>query len=180
MIALSEIGQHAALLLLMPFLAIAIATDLRRRHVSNVLIACMFAGGFGSQVTLAGLSGLLIALGGAVIGLIVLLPFYALGGMGAGDVKLLAAAGTFLGPQGALLAGAFTLGAGGLLAVAVLAWHGFARSARNRLPEAGVRVLRVGGVSTVQLPYSLAIAAGALAAAYNASGDHFSSWVSSW
>ena len=176
--ALTDIGNNVAFVLLLPFLAIALTTDISRRHISNLLIAYMLVSGVVLQAALFGMSGLIAAVGGLVVGLVVLLPFYALGGMGAGDVKLLAAAGTFLGPEGALLAGVFTLAAGGVLALAVLAWYGLARYLRARMPN--IRLAPVSGVAKLELPYSLAIAAGTLIAAYNTSVEPFGSWVSTW
>lgn len=177
MSSLTDIGQNPAFLLLVPFLAIALTTDISRRRIPNLLIAYMLGCGVVAQVALLGPSGLFAALGGLVVGLVLLLPFYALGGMGAGDVKLLAAAGTFLGPDGALLAGALTLGAGGLLALAVIVWHGVVRT---RLPGARVAAQPVLGVTSRQLPYSLAIAAGTLIAAHNTGAEPLVPWVSSW
>lgn len=43
--------------------------------------------------------------------------------MGAGDVKLMAAAGAFVGTGGAFWAAALALLAGGTLAVAIIAWR---------------------------------------------------------
>src|SRR5690606_25938791 len=63
-------------------------------------------------------------LAGAALGLGVSLPLFALGGLGGGDVKLLAAVGAFLGPGKlgtALLAAGL---AGGALALAVAVWRG--------------------------------------------------------
>ena len=49
---------------------------------------------------------------GFATGLVLFLPFYALRGMGAGDVKLMAACGLFLGPVAAAAAVAASLLAG--------------------------------------------------------------------
>jgi prepilin peptidase CpaA len=54
------------------------------------------------------------------MGFAVLFPFYLRRGMGAGDVKLMAAAGAYLDPSGALLAAAIALLAGVFLAVAIV------------------------------------------------------------
>ena len=61
------------------------------------------------------------ALGGFAVGFGLFLPAFVAGVLGAGDVKLMAAAGAALGPAGALWAVLFTSLAGGLYAVAVLA-----------------------------------------------------------
>ena len=58
-----------------------------------------------------------------------LLPFYMLGGMGAGDVKLLAASGSILGPEEVLVAFLYSALIGGLYAIVVLYRHGALREA---------------------------------------------------
>ena len=177
----TEIAQNAALLLLVPFLAIALVTDLARRQIPNLLIVYMFGVGLTLQAALFGPTGLLYAFEGLAVGLIVLLPFYALGGMGAGDVKLLAAAGTLLGPAGAFVAGILTLIAGALLALTVLGWRAFARLVRDRRRDGHIAALAAGAdVMPVQLPYSVAIAAGTLMAAYNNRLGPINPWRTSW
>ena len=54
---------------------------------------------------------------GCVIGLVLMLPGHVLGATGAGDVKLMAAVGTLLGPLVVVNAVLFTAIAGGVLAV---------------------------------------------------------------
>jgi len=132
------VGIRTATLML-PFLGAAVASDILHRRIPNILVALMLACGL--AVHLASLddagSALLASGSGAAVGFLILLPFYALGGMGAGDVKLLAAVGSFFGPSGALLAGIFTLVAGALLGLAVIAcrYRGLRPSAvaRSRL-----------------------------------------------
>jgi prepilin peptidase CpaA len=169
------------LLLLLPFLAIALVTDLSRRQIPNLLIVYMLGFGVVLQAAFSGPSGLFDALAGLVVGLIVLLPFYALGGMGAGDVKLLAAAGTFLGPAGALVAGVCTLVAGAVLALGVLAWQAIAQLVRNRSRHAHVAAITAPTpVARVELPYSVAIVAGTVIAAYNTRLEPVVPWIRSW
>src|SRR5437763_746154 len=71
-----------------------------------------------------GFEGLGWSLLGTVIGLALLLPLYAIGGMGAGDVKLLAGVGAWMGS--AVTLGAFVTSAvvGGLMAMVMVAWSG--------------------------------------------------------
>lgn len=115
-------------------LLLAVWHDVRTRRIPNRLVfsgalmglalnTLLPAGaGFFSEPT--GALGCLSALGGTAVGLASLLPLYALGAMGAGDVKLMAMVGTFLGPQAALDTALLSLLAGGLLALAVAAWTG--------------------------------------------------------
>src|SRR6185436_20859653 len=87
---------------------VACVTDIRSRRIPNVLTfgaavaAVLFPG------ATAGTSGLLVALGGWVVGLLLFLPFFALGGMGGGDVKLLAALGAWIGPRDAFMLAIYT------------------------------------------------------------------------
>jgi prepilin peptidase CpaA len=59
------------------------------------------------------------------VGFAFFLPFFALGGMGAGDVKLLAALGAWLGPTQAVWLALFSLIAGGVLGLAVALGFGY-------------------------------------------------------
>jgi len=96
--------------------------DLARRHIANWIPAAALAGGFGWQIGQNGLwPGAGYALGGAAVGFAVFLIFYLMGGMGGGDVKLMAGFGALLGVSGVLWAALLTAGIGGHLALAVLA-----------------------------------------------------------
>ena len=70
----------------------------------------------------AGWEGLWYSLIGTVVGLALLLPAYAIGGMGAGDVKLLAGVGAWL--WGSITAYAFAVSAivGGVIAIGMVLW----------------------------------------------------------
>jgi len=79
------------------FLIAGATSDYRSRRISNRLNGAAVTVGIALHCTLGGLDGLLFALSGFGIGLLVLiLPFVA-GMIGGGDVKFAAAAGTFLG-----------------------------------------------------------------------------------
>jgi prepilin peptidase CpaA len=73
------------------------------------------------------------SLAGLFVGALLFFPMFALRGMGAGDVKLLAALGAWLGPgQVAVVALATSL-AGGAIAVVVAFAHGYLRKALRNL-----------------------------------------------
>jgi len=115
------------------------------------------------------------ALGGALAGLGCTLPFYVLRVMGAGDTKLMAGVGAFLGFPAVLGAVVYTFIAGGIAAIAFALWRrSLKRFAANVIRAAqGLVYTALAGVhSTValprgasvgKLPYGLAICAGTLA-----------------
>lgn len=103
------------------------------------------------------------------MGLIIWLPFWMLRMLGAGDVKLFAAAGVWLGPWSALEAALLAAAVGGVLALGWLVWkRGAAGAARTLALWVGsMRATRsvhpvVDARDTLRLPYGLALSAGAL------------------
>ena len=144
--------------------------DLWTRRVPNKLTLSLAALG----VTLAalGLSGLspMAALGGVVVGLLLMLPGHVIGATGAGDVKLLAAIGTLLGPSGIAVAFLYSAIAGGVLALIVAVRRRVLRESIERTAA----LVRTGGGNVAAIEdssknnrfaYAPAIAIGALAAA---------------
>ena len=73
--------------------------------------------------------GLQHAIVGLLVGGAVFFPFFALGGMGAGDVKLMAALGAWLGWQPVLFIAMYGAVAGGVLAIFVALGSGYLRQA---------------------------------------------------
>jgi len=98
--------------------------DFKTRRIPNYLTFGTAIAGLGFQVGMHGLSGLISGLLGLVTGFALLILFYVKGGMGAGDVKALAALGTWLGPAGAFELFIYMAISGGILCVAVLWWRG--------------------------------------------------------
>lgn len=100
-------------------LAVATVIDIRSRRIPNGLSAGMAGLGIGLAAT--GTSGITVAasFGGCFLGLLLMMPGYALGATGAGDVKLMAAVGAIVGLPLVLSAFLFTSIAGGVLAVLV-------------------------------------------------------------
>lgn len=77
-------------------------TDIRSRRIPNVLILVGLVVGLFSQAQSGGLAGLGLGFLGALIGFLALVPLFALGRMGGGDVKLVMVCGAFLGWRAAI------------------------------------------------------------------------------
>lgn len=119
--------------------------------------------------------GLGFALGGFALGLVLMWPLYLMGVLGAGDVKLMAMAGTYLGAAATLHAVAFVFISGGLLALALVLWRRAWLSVLSNLKGiflmlrvAPETVLHPQGVlasmpSVGRMPYGVSICAGTLA-----------------
>jgi prepilin peptidase CpaA len=104
-------------------LLVACWTDLRSHRIPNVLVLIALAAGLVLQLALGGLSALGFGVAGVFAGFLVFLFPYLRGGMAAGDVKLIAACGAFLGPVGAVLAGGLATIFGALIGSALIALH---------------------------------------------------------
>ena len=162
----------AALLLL--FFSAAVITDLRARIIPNALVLT----GALTGILLAGLHpegiGFLRALGGLALGLVIFLPVYFLRAMGAGDVKLMAMTGAFLGYAAVPEAALWVLLMGGALALVFALRRSVARRMVGNLREmlfsaaasVQIRVLpdfSRGPQTAARLPYAVAIALGVTA-----------------
>jgi prepilin peptidase CpaA len=131
--------------------AAATVEDLIRRTISNWVSLAALAGGFLCQCLAFGWRGALAAAAGAAAGFAIFLIFYLLGGMGGGDVKLMAGFGALLGAGRLLQAAFWTALLGGLVAAVVLTVH-MLRS-RNKPPAPG-------RTQPLFIPYAPAIACG--------------------
>ncbi len=109
------------LITLIAVLLTVVVTDIRSYRIPNWLTAPAMAGGLLIHTFLNGQAGLILSLEGLGLGLGLFLIFYLMGGMGAGDVKLMAVVGSFLGPTEVLYAAMMIGLLGGLYAVASMA-----------------------------------------------------------
>jgi prepilin peptidase CpaA len=110
---------------------ISCVTDVRTRRIPNVLT-------FGAAI--AGVifhaawgDGALFSVEGWAVGLAAFIGPFVLGGLGAGDVKLLAALGAWLGPREAVWLALYTGIAGGILSLIVAAFCGYLRQALSNV-----------------------------------------------
>ena len=114
-------------------LALACISDLRTRRIPNVLTLSAVVTAFLFHLVTGGWSAAGWSLAGCVLGALLFFPLFALRGMGAGDVKLLAAVGAWLGPSQVLIAALATSLAGGVIALAVALGHGYLKPAGRNL-----------------------------------------------
>jgi leader peptidase (prepilin peptidase)/N-methyltransferase len=144
-IVVGRLPGAPALCFLAAHLVIAVITDLRTRRIPNRLVMSLAAGGLfaasisGSRVVVERLLG-----GLAGMAVFTLIAACVKGAVGGGDIKLMAAAGLYLGPCLVLRAMAWTFIAGGVISLTML----------------GIRKTTLRGA----VPYAPAIAIGVLAA----------------
>jgi prepilin peptidase CpaA len=148
----------------------AAAIDMRTRRVPNVLTAGIALVGFALAATGLGRVQMGASLAGCLVGLAVMLPGYLIRAMGGGDVKLLAAIGTLLGPAATLRAFVASAIAGGLIAIFVAYRRGrFAATIMGTaalVTSAGSRIDEIGDTQrNNRFAYAPAIAIGAIVAA---------------
>jgi prepilin peptidase CpaA len=113
--------------------AIACVFDLRTRRIPNALTFGAALAALVFHRFTGGTEGAMLAAGGWVVGLFLFLPFFAMRGMGGGDVKLLAALGAWLGPEQVLWLAIYTGIAGGVLGVWTAAAHGYLKTAMRNV-----------------------------------------------
>lgn len=166
-------GHHLEIAYLVAALIVAsigAATDYRSRRIPNWLTGAGFVSGLLLHLALGGWHDLGSAfLGGIVAGSIFLI-FYLAGGMGGGDVKLIAAVGCLAGLSQVASILVSTALAGGIFAVALAA---MSRRLKQTVGNVGSLMLHHGtsglhphpefnlnNPNTLRLPYGIAIAAG--------------------
>lgn len=151
-------------------LGLAVWRDVVDEKIPNVLTIGALLVGVAAQFLLGGVDGLRTAIAGAAVGFGCLLPLYLLKGTGAGDVKLMAAVGAFLGPGATFLAVLLTLVAGGIVAIALVVSR--TAGSRRQFVEAPLtdgRAVDVAppswsSIRKERFPYAVAIAIGTIAA----------------
>jgi prepilin peptidase CpaA len=148
-------------------LGLACASDLRTRRIPNMLVLATAL--IGITVSMAAkpvAAGLIQALAGLGTGLAIWFPFYAFRMIGAGDVKLFAAASTFLGARLAVEGALYTALFGGVLSIVFMVIDSGWSWTVLRVGQAvhNPALVQENPGSRRRMPYALAIAAGVLTA----------------
>jgi prepilin peptidase CpaA len=111
--------MNAAQLIGLGLAAVACGCDLRTRRIPQVLTLGGALAGFAFHLASGGWSGAALSAAGWALGIAIFFAPFALGGLGAGDVKLLGALGAWLGPDDVTWLALYAGVAGGVLAVVV-------------------------------------------------------------
>jgi prepilin peptidase CpaA len=155
------------------FLLVAAVWDILRRRIPNFLTVSMALCGLGFSFWRAGWTGLGLGFGALVGAVLVLQPLWAKGGLGAGDVKLFAALGAWLGLPMALWGLLYTGACGGVLALVYLGVVG--KEDRKKALTNVANAVLIQAIPEVDrqevrknpkrgIPYAVAIAAGGVSA----------------
>jgi prepilin peptidase CpaA len=171
------------LFLLFDALAVAIAAaivDVQQHRIPNWLTYPVMVAGVLLRSISYGWHGLLTAVGGCLLAGGIVFVFYTLRAMGAGDLKLLAAIGSLVGPHCTINILLGTGIAGGVLALIYVVYRGRTRATISNVGAvlrfhawAGLQAhpeLNLDNPNTLRMPYGLAIAAGTLYAFITAWG----------
>jgi prepilin peptidase CpaA len=163
-----EIPLAIALLLL----AIAVVFDVKSHRIPNWLVFSGALIGLAYHAFSSYGIGAIASLQGLAVGLACFMPLYLMRAMGAGDVKLMAMVGAYLGPSSAFGAVLTVFIAGGVLAMAAAVRNNalprLHENLRFIMADMSMKMMVGGGaaqidavpVSAGKLPYAIAIAAG--------------------
>ena len=159
-------------------LVVAAVIDGLKLKVPNWITYPMIVSGWIYSTMLspyAGWDGLCYSLLGTAVGLALLLPAYAIGGMGAGDVKLLAGVGAWMWPSVTFFAFAVSAIVGGVIAIGMVIWTRSWNKHRDQFwlilneiatvkdPEKLAEVAAQRKPQMFLLPYGIPIAIGSIA-----------------
>ena len=100
MLQIGELIPLAVGFSLLTVLLVSSVTDLAWHRIPNTILLPALVLALILQASGDGLDGLLSAATGLIVGLVFLMPLHAMGGMGAGDVKLLAGVGAWVWASG--------------------------------------------------------------------------------
>lgn len=163
--------EISLIIFLIIVLIIATVKDIRFRRIPNWLTFPTMIVAIAYHTGMKGLEGFFFSIEGIGVGMAVLILPYLMGGMGAGDVKLMGAVGGLLGPKGAFVALICTALIGGIYAIISLAFYGELRKTIKRywmvlltfiFTKRFVYIQPSESVKKLKLCYGVAIALGSL------------------
>jgi len=157
-------------------LAIASVSDYRTYRIPNWLTfgGAIFALVYKTVIAVSPSTAFLLAFGGLFLGFLIMLPLYVMGAMGAGDVKLMAMVGAFLGIHETLPAVLFAFIVGGIAALGFAFLKGKLARMLHNAKEAtyGIATSAIAGIrpdarieasqSIGKLPYGICISIGTM------------------
>jgi prepilin peptidase CpaA len=122
-----------SILFLAVVLILAAITDIRLHKIPNLLTYPAIGTALAYHGVNNGMEGFFFGAQGLGVGLAILIIPYLMGGMGAGDAKLMGAVGAMLGPRGVFIAFLFTAIFGGIYGLMLLlARHGTVKGSIKR------------------------------------------------
>jgi prepilin peptidase CpaA len=163
---------------LLALMGLAALSDLRTRRIPNDITVVGLGLALALRATL-GAGALGTGLAGAGVALAVVLPLFALRGMGGGDAKLLIMAGAFLGPEGFFVALLATFMFGGIMSVFAAARRGVILPLLLNTFGLAFWLVTLGrrgerpvleSAHALKVPYGVAIAVGAVVALSTGAG----------
>ncbi len=159
-------------LLLFSVITVSGYTDLKYRKIYNIVLFPALILALINQLWVSGLTGLFSWGQGLILGLVFLFVPFLLGGMGAGDVKLLGVIGAIRGPVFVFYCFLAAAMIGGLMSVCVLLYRRKLSQAVGNIGSAvqTITIFGFGDAKTAlppedegtSIPYGLAIALGAM------------------
>lgn len=171
----AELANHWHIWLVSAVLIVAAVIDGRQLRVPNWLTYPMIVSGWCYSTIAFGWEGLLWSLAGTAVGLALLLPMWLIGGMGAGDVKLLAGVGAWVWASTTFYAFCVAVIVGAVISVAMVLWNRAWAKHRDQFmvilteiitikdPEQLSAIAAQRKPSMLLLPYGIPIAIGAIA-----------------
>jgi prepilin peptidase CpaA len=109
------------ILILTCAITISVIEDLKRQKIPNLVTFPTMVLALAYHSFSGGLNGFLISATGLALGIGLFIIPYILGGMGAGDAKLMGAAGAIFGPKGILIASFLVILTGGVYGMILFA-----------------------------------------------------------
>ncbi|HEY0563817.1 MAG TPA: prepilin peptidase [Methylophilus sp.] len=173
---MSQLWMQPLLLGLLITLGCAVVTDITARKIPNLLIVFGLVASLVCQLVLPDGIGFREWLLAVLLGLLCFLPLYLLRAMAAGDVKLMAVVGGFVGYPLVISAALYSFVAGGVMALVMVLLSGKAKALQQNLtlmlffwaakPTNTSSVTDAPIISVGKMPYAVAISLGGLLAWY--------------